>query len=60
MRRPTLAEKWAKMAQEVRAIATRARNPVTKKKMLEIAASYDWLAKKTEDLARRGAPPPAK
>jgi hypothetical protein len=49
MRKPTLAEKWAKVAEEVRAIAMRAGNPVTKETMLEIAAGYDWLAKKSEE-----------
>jgi len=53
MRKPTLAQKWAKMAEEARAIAMRARNPVTKKTMLEIAASYDRLAKGSVDLPRR-------
>jgi hypothetical protein len=41
------------MAEEARAIATRARDPAAKERMLEIADSYDRLAKRSEDLARR-------
>lgn len=55
MRKPTAAEKWAEMAEEALAIATRMRNPAAKQTMLEIAASYDRLAKKSEELARRPA-----
>jgi hypothetical protein len=53
MRRPTVTERWAKMAEEARAIAMRTRDPAAKERMLEIAASYDRLAKRSEDLARR-------
>ena len=53
MRKPTVTEKWAEMAEEARAIAMRTLDPVTKETMLEIAASYDRLAKKSEELARR-------
>ena len=55
MRKPTPAERWAKMAEEARAIATRTRDPAAKETMLKIAASYDRLAKKSEELARRRA-----
>jgi hypothetical protein len=55
MRRPTVTERWAKMAEEARAIATRTRDPAAKERLLEIAASYDRLAKKAEELARRRA-----
>jgi hypothetical protein len=53
MRRPTVTERWAEMAKEARAIAMRTRDPAAKERMLEIAASYDRLAKRSEDLARR-------
>jgi hypothetical protein len=53
MLKPTLAERWAKMAKEARAIAMRTRDPAAKETMLEIAASYDRLAKKSQELARR-------
>ena len=53
MRRPTATERWAKMAEEARAIAIRTRDPEGKKRMLEIADSYDRLAERSEDLARR-------
>jgi hypothetical protein len=53
MRRPTVTERWAKMAEEARAIAIRTRDPEGKRRMLEIADSYDRLAKRSEDLARR-------
>ena len=52
MLKPTLAERWAKMAKEARAIAMRTRDPAAKETMLEIAASYDRLAKKSEHFAR--------
>ncbi|MGO9997044.1 MAG: hypothetical protein ACLPKW_04725 [Acetobacteraceae bacterium] len=41
------------MAKEARAIAMRTRDPAAKETMLEIAASYDRLAKKSQELARR-------
>ena len=41
------------MAEEARAIAMRTRDPAAKERMLEIAASYDRLAKRSEALARR-------
>jgi hypothetical protein len=37
------AERWMKMAAEARAIAERTSDPAGKKRMLEIAASYDKL-----------------
>ncbi|MGP0001629.1 MAG: hypothetical protein ACLPKW_28365 [Acetobacteraceae bacterium] len=40
------------MAEEARAIAMRTRDPAAKETMLEIAASYDWLAKESEHFAR--------
>jgi hypothetical protein len=43
------------MAEEARAIAIRTRDPEGKKRMLEIADSYDRLDKRSEDLARRRA-----
>ena len=43
------------MAEEARAIAMRTRDPAAKETMLEIAASYDRLAKRSEDLERRRA-----
>ena len=41
------------MAEEARAIAIRTRDPEGKKRMLEIADSYDRLAERSGDLARR-------
>jgi hypothetical protein len=65
MRKPTLAERWAKMAEEARAIAMRTRDPATKETMLEIAASYDgsprsprnWRADAPEKASRHPTSP---
>ena len=47
------AERWMKMAAEARAIAERTSDPAGKKRMLEIAASYDKLTERAKALARR-------
>ena len=41
------------MAADARAIAMGTRDPSAKKTMLDIAADYDRLAEKSEELARR-------
>ena len=53
MRKPTFMRRWARMAEDARAIAMGTRDPSAKKTMLDIAADYDRLAKKSEELARR-------
>ena len=53
MRKPSFMQRWAKMAADARAIAMGTRDPSAKKTMLDIAADYDRLAKKSEELARR-------
>ena len=55
MRKPSIPERWAEMAKEARAIAARTSDPSAKSTMLEIAANYDVLSKKSKELALRHA-----
>ena len=52
MQKRRAAERWTQMAAEARAIASRTRDPVSKRTMLEIAVSYDKLAERADELAR--------
>jgi len=47
------ADRWSDMAAEARVMAESTRAPEAKARMLEIAASYDKLAARAAELARR-------
>lgn len=49
-------ERWRKRAEEARTIAAGMRDPETKRIMLDLAASYDALAKRAEDRKRAAKP----
>jgi hypothetical protein len=51
-------EYWRDRAKEARAIAEDMADPVYKQKMLDVAANYEYLAKRAEDRRAGKAPKP--
>ena len=46
-------DRWRKRAEEARAIAEKLATPDAKRTMLDLAASYEVLARRAEERARR-------
>ena len=51
-------EYWHDRAKEARAMAKYMADPVSKQKMLEVAANYEYLAKRAEDRRSGNVPQP--
>jgi hypothetical protein len=51
-------EHWRACAKEARAMAEDVADPVSKQKMLDVAANYEYLAKRAEDRRTGKAPQP--
>jgi len=52
-------EYWHDHAKEARALAEKMADPVSKQKMLEVAANYEHLARRAEDRRAGKAPKPS-
>jgi hypothetical protein len=52
-------EYWRDHAKEARALAENMADPVSKQKMLEVAANYEHLARRAEDRKAGKAPKPS-
>ena len=51
-------EHWRDRSKEARAMAENMADPVSKQKMLDVAANYEYLAKRAEDRRSGKAPKP--